>query len=287
MTMFLTKAWGFSSPSGPLQFGLGGKRESARQVLKPGDLVAVAGTKQEPTAPQDYGRLLGIMEPTTEPVASLDFDIETFPHDFVNGEYKWPYALIIRRAWMFVDGPRLNQVSSRRFNMDAASGIVPLNAEEEARILQLPRTEVPVLTSLKIQARLEGAEVARLRNAPPPSTMRSGIMHLRRAPAYTYAMQIDGASELAFKIGWAFNYTARARDFNLYAMPSLGGLSYRVIYFELWETARKAFQMEQHLLKSFDNKRHPTNREILTGISRAQVDFAWSDSVLQLRRSSR
>jgi hypothetical protein len=286
MTMFLTKAYGFSAPSGPLQFGMSGWRDNACEVLQDGDLVVVVGTKEPPTDSAEQGRLLGLVEPTKEAVASLDFEIEIAPHDFENGEYRWPYALVIRRAWLLVERPLLREVSSRAFNINAAAGIVPLHGDEEDRILKLERQEIEVLTPLRIQARLDGSEVARKRNAPPPTTVRTGVMHVRRAPAYTYAMEIRGASHIAFKIGWAFDYKARARQFNLYAMPTIGGLSYNVILVELWETARKAFRMEQNLLKSFDDNRHPANREIVNGISREQLNFAWGDSILRLRRNT-
>jgi hypothetical protein len=75
MTVYFTKVWSFDVPVGPLQFSTRGWRDRARQMLKGGDLVALVGTKGEPTADTDRGRLLGIMEPTTELVRSLDFDL--------------------------------------------------------------------------------------------------------------------------------------------------------------------------------------------------------------------
>ncbi len=43
--IFITKVWGFSPPVGPLQFSSDGWRRNAREVLKPGDLVVLVGTK--------------------------------------------------------------------------------------------------------------------------------------------------------------------------------------------------------------------------------------------------
>lgn len=170
--------------------------------------------------------------------------------------------------------------------MDAALGIVALTNEEADKILRLRREEVELLTSFRILARTEGHDAARRRNAPVPTTTRTGVMHVRSLAAYTYAMEIQRASAPAFKIGWAFDYRTRARQFNQYALPEIGGLSYRVILFELWETAREAFRMEQYLLRSFDTKRHSTNREVIHGISLNELEFAWGESILRLRRKA-
>jgi hypothetical protein len=126
MTVYLTKVWGFGSPSGPLQFSTTGWRDQAREALRPGDLVVLVGTKEPPTAEDDRGRLLGIMEPTTEPVMSLDFPLETTPEHFADKEYKWPYGLLNKRAWRLPTRPLLTEISSRRFNMNAALGIIAL-----------------------------------------------------------------------------------------------------------------------------------------------------------------
>jgi hypothetical protein len=73
---------------------------------------------------------------------------------------------------------------------------------EAERIEHLPRAEVPLLTPVRAVARIEGEDVARRRAAPPPTTQRAGVMHVRHAPAYTYAMKIGDANATLFKIGW-------------------------------------------------------------------------------------
>jgi hypothetical protein len=227
------------------------------------------------------------MQPTKEPVLALDFPIETFPHDFNEvGEYKWPYGLINCRAWTLLDHPLLQEVSSRQFNIDAAAGIVRLNSDEADRVLKIARQEIEVLMPISALARTEGYEAARRRNAPPPTTKRSGVMHVRRAPAYTYVMEILGASTPAFKIGWTFNYEARMRQFNLYALPEIGGVSYRVRLFHLWETARLAFKLERALLRSFDQKRHRGNSEVICDVTFGELVSVWSQEVLELKRKS-
>ncbi|MBO9545654.1 hypothetical protein [Caulobacter sp.] len=275
----MTKVWGFGAPVGPLQFSSTGWRENALAALEPGDVVVLVGTLGAETQPHEQGRILGMMEPTDKRVAALDFLKPDRPEDFgPDGEYKWPFALLNRRAWTF-DEPRvrLADVSSRTFSMDSAQGIVPLTDDEAATILKLPRTEVALRTSFKTEQRLEGSEVVRRRGAPPPSTMRRGVMHMRRAPAYTYAFKLAGARPSGFKIGWAFDWSARMAGFNQAAMPSLGGLEYKQLIVELWPTAMDAFRMEQAILKAYNGRRHPRNREIITGLGDGDFLAKWAE----------
>jgi hypothetical protein len=275
---FMTKVWGFDAPVGPLQFSEEGWRKNAREMLKPGDVVVLVGTKNAPTAEDDRGRLLGIMEPTTEPVLSLDFDLPKADSDFDDqGEYKWPFGLLNRRAWQLVDRPLLNpEISQRSFSMDSAQGIVLLTDEEAARVGALRREEVPLLAArLAARARVEGVDAARRRFSPPPSTTRRGVMHMRASSAYTYALEIIGPQGPAFKIGWAFDFKQRARQFNQAAMPALGGVRYTPKLFHLWDTARKAFRMEQRLLNQFAHCRHRDNHEVLVGLKTKELEAFW------------
>ncbi|MDI4655047.1 hypothetical protein [Xanthobacter autotrophicus] len=246
----------------------------------------IVGTMGDETAPEERGKILGLMEPTTLVVSSLDYDLARGPRDFdEEGHYRWPYGLELRHAWRFEE-PRATfaEISARRFSMDSAQGIVPLLAEEADQILRLKREAVSLLRPVRAEARVIGADAARRRAAPPPTTTRRGIMHLRRAPAFTYAMAIEGVDKPAFKIGWAFDWKIRERQFNQASMPTLGGLRYRVFLHELWDTAILAFGMEQSLLRRFDTNRHDQNREILTPVDRDQIQAAWIDCLLAHRR---
>ncbi|MBI2715009.1 MAG: hypothetical protein HYX37_11240 [Rhizobiales bacterium] len=276
MTVYMTKVWGFSVPCGPLQFSTKGWRDGAREVLKPGDLVVLVGTKGDQTDLEFKGRALGIMAPTTEVVSTLDFDLDKRAVDFDSeGNYRWPFGLINRQAWEFLEPPLFEEISSRQFGMDSASGIVPLLEEEARQIENFPKREVELLAPIRTIARIEGEESARRKAAPPPTTKRTGVMHFRRAPAYTYLMKIESASKSAFKVGWAFDYKMRERSFNLSSLPQLGGLRYRTSLYHLWSTARAAYKMEQTILKQFDTRRHQSNREVLYGVEHEVLQSAW------------
>jgi len=275
-TVYMTKVWGFSTPAGPLQFASAGWRKNALSKLKPDDLVVLVGTSGQETKDEEKGRLLGIMQPTSEPVMSLDFDVRKNQNDFVDGEYKWPFGLMNLKAWILIDRPKLNEISDRKFNMDSAQGIVELTSKEAELVLSLSKEQANLLEpTANAQARMERKHGAKSRGAPPPTTKRNGVMHMRRAPAYTYAMEIKGGAKNAYKIGWAFDYKKRAKQFNHASMPELGGLEYRPVHFHKWGTAKKAFKMEQKILESLNQNRHPKNNEIIIGLSALELEKVW------------
>lgn len=277
MTVYLTKTWGFSAPSGPLQFSARGWRDRARAMLKDGDLVVIVGTMGNETIAGERGKILGLMEPTKNVVNSLDYSFEKRPSDLnKDGDYRWPFGLELRRAWRFLEPRRtLAAISQRKFSMDAAQGIVPLLPDEAEAILRLPIEEIDLLRPLLASVRMEGEDIARRKSAPPPTTTRTGVMHVRRQSAYTYAMALEGSTPSAFKIGWAFDWRLRQRDFNQIAAPTLGGVRYRTVFYQLWPTATEAFRMEQSLLRQFDTIRHAQNPEILSPINKGMLEDAW------------
>jgi hypothetical protein len=276
MTLFLTKVWGWGVPVGPMQFSTNGWRDNALRQLQPGDCVVLVGTMGEQTPKEMKGRVLGIMEPSREPVMSLDFSVRARPADFVDGDYKWPVGLMNLRAWSLPERPKLTEISDRKFSMDSAQGIVPLTDSEAKRVEELAWSEEELLQpTAQAQERMARKHGAAKRTAPPPTTTRRGVMHMRRAPAYTYALRIVGAKFNTFKIGWAFDFKQRARQFNHASMPDLGGLEYVPFRFQLWDSARQAYVMEQALLAHFDSIRHFANNEIVQDVIDDDLDTAW------------
>ncbi len=295
MTVWMTKVWGFGDPVGPLQFSTEGWRRRARSQLQQGDTVVLVGTMGAETQDDERNKFLGMMEPTTQPVMALDYLKADRKEDFnERGEYKWPFGLLNRAAWRF-DEPRvkLADISNRSFAMDSAQGIVPLTPEEAARVLALPRTSSLLAQSIEATARIEGDDVARRRASPPPTTTRRGTMHMRRAPAFTYALALTAPgpgtrapAHLGYKIGWAFNWEARMRTFNHAAMPGLGGLTYGSGMKHLWPTAMAAFRMEQAVLRRFDRARHRHNHEIVAGVTMDELGLAWASCMADVKRRS-
>ena len=281
MTYFITKVWGWREPIGPLVFASSGWRDNAVEKLRPNDRVVLVGTTDEPTVESEQGRLLGIMEPTTEMVRSLDFPRPLLERDYdENGIYKWPYGLLNVRAWTFEDRPLLCAISNRRFNMDAVRGIVALTADEARKVDALPKRPAEMAqATATAQERIAQAVGTKSYTAPPPTTLRRGVMHMRRARAYTYLMELVGATRPTHKIGWAFDWKTRENTFNHHALPELGGLRYKTMQHHLWSTATEAFRMEQALLRRFQGDRQACNNEIIVGVERSDIDRAWFDAL--------
>lgn len=285
--MFITKVWGFDNPCGPLVFNSPGWRENAAEQLRPGDRVILVGTMGQETAPENRNRIMGMMEPSTEPVAAIDFIVpdqtnRRFFRD--DGGYRWPFGLLNFRAWEFEPGLFLADAAPRdgnQFGSAAAAGIVQLTPEEENRVLSHPHFEVPLLASLRTNSRLFGDDEARRRNAPPPAEgARRGIMHMRKGAANVYWFQLmAGQLVVGHKIGWAFDYRQRLRQFRAVSISALGGLEYRANRFQLFESARLAFQVEQKILRHFDANRHRSNREVLTGVEPEQIETIWNSCI--------
>ena len=278
MTLYMKKTWGFGIPSGPLQFSTQGARDTAKSLLNPGELVTIVGTQGEPTPEHQQGKILGLMEPTKIDVSSLDYSFQRRPEDFdEQGSFRWPFGLELRAAWRFLEPlSYLSDVSQRNFGREGALGLVALAPADEETILALPREKVELLQPLRTRVQISGEDIARKRAAPPPTTTRTGVMHMRRWSAYTYAMAIDNAATAAFKVGWAFDYKMRQRQFNSASLPQLGGLDYKVKLFHLWDTAMDAFCMEQWLLRHFDSLRHPANREVIAPLTIKSLEADWA-----------
>lgn len=284
---FVTKVWGFGEPSGPLPFNSNGNRARAVRLLSPGDRVLLVTTKTEQVDEDLQGMVVAAVEPTTVEVSSFDFDIQTRPRDInARGEYKWPYGLMLKRAWA-VDPPvPFSEVSSRTFSMAAVTSIVPLDRPDEvAHADALTLREVDLLAPRPGKlGKEEQQQLARSKSSPGVALIRRGWINLRHAPAWTYAMQIGNQNH--WKIGWAFDPERRRRDFEHAAMPSLGGLAYRVRFREHWNTAKQAWRMEQQFLRHFDTRRSPHNHEVLFEVLEKDLSAVWLRIYGDLRKEA-
>lgn len=193
-----------------------------------------------------------------------------------DGTYKWPYGLLNVRAWTLEDRPLLTEISDRKFSMDAVRSIVALTDVEARKVEALAKRPAKMAqATATAQERIAQATGHQSYAAPPPTTSRRGVMHMRRARAYTYLMELVGATKPTHKIGWAFDWKARENTFNHHALPELGGLRYKTMQHHLWSTATEAFRMEQTLLRKFQAEREACNNEIIVGVERSDIDRAW------------
>lgn len=298
MTVYVTKAWGFDDPAFPLQFSREGDRTRALKILKKGDYVVIVGTMgREVENDYDKGRILGMLEPTKRTAMYDEFDLpvrEEF--DFVerNGvrQYKWPYTLVNKNAWLIEDDIKLKDICKNGVGMYAMKGIVPLTKVQGEKLLNL-------INPLPIESYMTSGDKARLKKrrtkgydainrggSPSPMTKRTYAVNRKVAPYYyTYCMRLIGAKDIAFKIGRSENYQRREKEFNHYSMPLLGGIRYKPTNLVCrWNTEQEAHTMEQRVLCSFNNQRHPSNKEIIYGVSYEKIKRVWNQTIKAVKR---
>lgn len=149
-------------------------------------------------------------------------------------------------------------------------------------MLAHPHHEIALLRSISTDRKLYGEDEARRRNAPPPTEgVRRSIMHMRGGTAYVYWFRlVTNGKIVGHKIGWAFDWKQRLRQFNTVALSALGGLRYKVRNVQQLDTARLAFHVEQKMLRTFDGHRHRSNREVLTGIKTEAIEEVWKSCIV-------
>ena len=74
-----------------------------------------------------------------------------------------------------------------------------MTPEEEAKVRALRWEPIDLLKSIRADTRIEETDAARRRGAPPPSTTRAGIMHMRNAPAHTSNEVLDRNQHVTHK----------------------------------------------------------------------------------------
>ncbi len=288
MTVYLTKVWGFTNPCGPLVFSKPGWRDQASEILKPDDLVVLVGTKGEKTKEEeDRGRVLGIMKPSKIKISQTDFPLEYLRDPDLRDEdenFRWPYGLLVTKAWIVEPGLYLDDISSRagEFRTNSAVGIVPLNDDEAQAILHYPRHEIPVALSPGAISKIEKAGLAddlKGKGAPPPTDGKREFEVSygdKFADVYCFQLIVNGKI-VGHKIGWALDCKVRQKQFNSASLPSLGGIEYRLKFKQKVETASIAYAIEQTILARFEQKRYPHNQEVITGVSKADIEKVWME----------
>lgn len=250
--IFASRFWGFSPEIHPaVTFGLDGNRDRLLQLSRSSDLVLFVGTMGEPTEEDEQGRLLGLAQFGRIPVDALDLlDSGSLPeHSFKNGQYKWPKALAMLRAWRF-DEPRplLVDVLQRQLPMYATVGVVELDDIDRAAVLRLNSYEVPVRES-GVTVRLKGLQDA-LRNnrpttGPTASNWTGEVSRNVSVDAQTYGLRF-GKTDV-WKIGWAIDAKLRCKEINKHVPTEIIAQEWELKYVQNWKSGEDAFSMEQRM----------------------------------------
>lgn len=273
-------------------------RDNLARELKSGDWVLSIGTMGEPTPENLRGRLLALMQLGRRQVVTQDYVEPNHWNEHLasNGGYpRWPYGLPIVAAEVFDNLLPYKDVIIPRFrdqnlHMKLASNYEKLSADEERRVLQLPRTLAPLIYSAhnsSFQANL----LPRRPGPKPSSSVRT--LTPKSGPAATYVMRLEG--ELAaslfpkslggaiLKGGFSNDPSRRLAEVNSF-YPAPAKLRWKLEWQQWHKDELNAYALEQEFFRQlglygFQN----VKGEIYVGNER-QLSSAWTTAIGLARR---
>ncbi len=247
---FLTKVWGYDPVTWPiLGFGtLGGVNKLCREYTT-GDWIVFAGTQSEPTAEEDRGRLLGMVQVTNVVVdvelvlKSLNTEIESVAYKD-DGTFRWPKGFPYLKALSFVDKPLLNDLLPDR---DTGGGraeaayAIRLSAEHKAIILSLRSQEVSFPTSPLLEGNLRLQQL--LTQPGPPPAIGNRQSEYVDGDNSVYVFRIKGTN--FYKIGRTNDIQRRLNEFNNSPHAIWAEKPLTVICSQTFQSAISAHEVEQ------------------------------------------
>ena len=246
---FWTKTWG--APAAPhldaLTFFLESRRDDALRQLRPGDVVVYLTTTDSYADPRFRGAVAGAVEIEGKPIMVEEIGLPNrAPPDHFNddGEYRWRYAITIRRSWRAVEVLRNDDIIPDHAdrNMQGALSIHPVPPSGAGRIERLRMVEITA------EGETEAMRLSEFRPRPPRQVAgpRAGGEVDPGCDLYVAMILSHG---LTFKIGSGHSKD-RLADLNHYRRPSMKEETWQfalglVHTFETPDAARDA---EDHLL---------------------------------------
>lgn len=257
--MFIKRFWGFDPVRWPIvSFSQRGSLDALLTQSQPGDTIVFAGTQGAETREHERGKLLGFAEFGRGKLHSrqaLPPDSFATAEKGPSGDIKWPYAVLITRAWRFTSGPlpSLTEVLGRQLSMAAISNAVALSAAGQAMILRLAREEIDVAETEAIRDERETIAAAIGPGGtmgPLPVSFTTRVLRDADRQATTYAFRFGNHN--VWKVGWAHDVKERLNELNKHVPHEiLGGARWGGGWVQNWASAAQAYGMEQRILRSF------------------------------------
>lgn len=260
-----------------------GHQQRLLRLADRGDRLVFVGTMTERTAEEKRGRLLGMAEIGFEPLRTLDLvDREEFDlRDFdAEGRFRFPFAVPLVRAWEFVRTPLLMKVLPKQLPMLATPGVVELDAADAERVLALVSQEVtlPTLPALAKMRRLN--EFFRPTTGPRPTDTTYNVTRSAQDTSWTYALRYGKRN--MFKVGHTSDVEGRLASINQHIPMELGVESWAPALRQKWDTAIKAYDMEQRVFTLLSGKRSGFER---IQCSEKELQSAWQAALIDILTS--
>lgn len=275
--VFFTYVWGPpGEPCWPLTFGTKAARTQAKKALTEGDLVFTVGTKNEPTWSQYQGRVLGVYQVSSLEVNTQDY-VGQMDTSEVSGRAsaEFPYALHPIAVWEISAEEnvfsKLVGPLTGPHHLRAQSTVVELDHEMAAPLLELDRRPVELAKPRTLLGRGLLAQMSS-KLAPKHEGAFTGAFGVHDVWfVYVLALQDQRGRDRAFKIGYANDPEARLKHYRTHSAPEVTGLTWQLPLKQPTSNEDEARKIEQALLAHFAKYRLPSNGEIISGPSQADI----------------
>jgi len=283
MKIFATRVWGFHPPTWPLVTFSG--EAIANNLLRASsadDIVVFVGTLKEPTQERDRGRLLGFCQFGRHLIDSLDVlqEENLSPEHYEKGEFKWPKALVMSRAWVFDDEPlpELKKVFEKQLPFQAMSQAVRLSEYDSEVVENLKATEVEI-PETEALSKIRRLNVALSRPSPTtgvfPSAWKSLVERQLGKRASTYLLRFGKSN--CWKVGWALEPKERLSDINKHVPHEVIDQKWNLHMWQPWPDEKMAFDMEQRVLKGATKFRSTGERMLC---SQQEIESIWTSNLI-------
>lgn len=280
MKLFATRLWGFDPTTAPvITFSAPGYRESLLSRSAPGDRIIFVGTNYPPTDREDRGCILGMAEigrlrvNTLQIVKRANTRAEDYRSVGTKKEFKWPYALLMAKAWSLPRGIKLKSVANQ-LSYAATSGAVEFKLKEERERILALQWEPHDLPNMSVIVPIEEAAnlVDPRKPGPPPTEWSGMVTRTTGGPAFVYVLQF-GEHDL-WKVGWAVDPVQRCREINRYVPFELLKTTWRLVAHVACGSQTKAYDLEQAIHRSLGAplyERFKCERKVIAKVWRGQT----------------
>ena len=285
MKLFATRVWGFDPVKWPaVTFGLDGNRDNLLRNSTVGDAVVFVGTQGQPTQEKERGRLLGIAQFGRHPVEPLDVlkNADIAPDNFdERGNFKWPKALLMTRAWRFSDDPppKLVDVLEAQLPYNATAQAVELSEADTNAVRALAADEIPLPDTPEL-TKLRRLETALSRDKPTtgviPTAWKTTVERTVGNASVTYAFRFGAHN--CWKIGHTTDIVQRLKDVNKHIPTEVLKCEWKPYLQQDWPNEKMAYAMEQRVLNALSASRTVGERVECT---QQVLDSSWIKSITE------
>ena len=285
MKIFIVSCYSFCSKDYPAHAFLNeGTRDKLLMKSSPGDLLLLAATTGTRTEKGLRGRLLGVGEIGREAKKAEELiSKETLKHPRnINsaGNFRWPFAVQIIKAWRFKNQPLTNNTLEDRSKYSTLNAAPQLSKRDQAIIMAIWENESEIeeisLSKADAPGHEEGAAAALSPSrGPAPSSGERSYEVAEHDFGYVYWLQFGRRD--VWKIGRANDPQERLHAINANIPHLVTGEKWEIVAMQKTDSPEQAHDLEQ---KAIQRLRKSSIGGEMFRCSRKQFEKAWLDIVV-------